>query len=69
MWTPKRILMLTLGFIVFLAAYLAYGRVLGRIDGLPPLPEAYWPPDQPSGVLGRNVLNGRTPFFASFMRQ
>jgi hypothetical protein len=50
-WTPKRILLLTLGFIGFLTAYLAYGRVLGRIDGLPPLPEIYWPPDQPTPDL------------------
>lgn len=43
MWTPKRILLLTLGFAVFLTAYFGYGRALGRIDGLPPLPEKYWP--------------------------
>jgi hypothetical protein len=42
-WTPKRILLLTFGFIVFLSAYLVYAQFLGGIDGLPPLPEEFWP--------------------------
>jgi hypothetical protein len=43
-WTPKRILVLALGFVAFFAAYVAYGSTfIGRLDGLPPLPEAYWP--------------------------
>ena len=38
MWTPRRIGLLVIGFIVYLAAYLAYGRShLGAIDGLPAL--------------------------------
>lgn len=45
MWTPKRVVLLVLGFAAFLAAYLVYGWRLGSIDGLPPLPEAYWPPE------------------------
>src|SRR5947209_10173396 len=45
MWTPKRILVLALGFALFLSAYAFYGHVLGRIDGLPPLPEECWPLD------------------------
>src|SRR5690348_15864524 len=36
--------MLSAGFVAFFLVYLgnAYSYV-GRIDGLPPLPEAYWP--------------------------
>lgn len=43
MWTPKRILLLTLGIVLFLASYLFYGNYLSGVDGLPPLPEQYWP--------------------------
>jgi lipopolysaccharide export system protein LptA len=42
-WTPKRVLLLAAGFVVFLTAYLVYAHFLGGIDGLPPLPEAYSP--------------------------
>ena len=43
MWTPKRILLMTLGLVLFLASYLCYTSYLGGVDGLPPLPEGYWP--------------------------
>lgn len=46
MWTAKRLVMLASGFAVFLSAYVSYGMTfLGGIDGLPPLPVAYQPPD------------------------
>ncbi|MGF1579446.1 MAG: LptA/OstA family protein [Gemmataceae bacterium] len=45
MWTPKRILLLIGGFVLFLAFYLPYAYFLGGIDGLPPLPKRYYPPD------------------------
>src|SRR5262245_50881975 len=46
MWTPKRIVLLTVGFTVFVAAYVVYAATsVGRIDGLPPLPECYWRAD------------------------
>ena len=46
MWTPRRQLLLVLGFVVYLAGYLAYARShLGVIDGLPALPEIYAHPD------------------------
>ena len=38
MWTPRRILLLCLGWSLFLGAFLGYSLVLGSIDGLPPLP-------------------------------
>lgn len=45
MWTPKRIVLLSLCFLTFSALYLGYAYTgVGRIDGLPPLPEIYWPP-------------------------
>src|SRR5437868_679658 len=44
MWTPKRIVLLAVGFILFCTAYMVYGRFLGGIDGLPPLPEDYCQP-------------------------
>jgi hypothetical protein len=43
MWTPKRIVLLVLGFFVFFASYLLYASCLGGIDGLPPLPEVDMP--------------------------
>ena len=49
MWTPKRILLMTLGLVLFLASYLGYANYLGGVDGLPPLPEGYWPKDGGAG--------------------
>ncbi len=41
MWTPKRLLLLLLGTVVFTAAYGVYAHFLGRVDGLPALPEDF----------------------------
>ncbi len=41
MWTPKRIVLLAAGFLVFVSLYIGYASCLGGIDGLPPLPECY----------------------------
>src|SRR5436190_14165245 len=60
MWTPRRVVLLLacmLGFSSFYLGY-AYSQV-GRIDGLPPLPEAFWreqvdpppPPLRPKSML------------------
>jgi hypothetical protein len=47
-WTPRRILLLVFGFVFFFAIYLGYGfTAIGRIDGLPPLPETCFPQDSP----------------------
>lgn len=43
MWTPKRILLLAVGFALFCAAYMIYAHFLGGINGLPPLPDDYGP--------------------------
>lgn len=43
MWTPRRILLLCLGWTLILGFYLGYGFVLGSIDGLPPLPKGLMP--------------------------
>lgn len=44
MWTPKRIILLCGSFVLFFLAFVGYAFTsIGRIDGLPPLPEAYWP--------------------------
>jgi lipopolysaccharide export system protein LptA len=43
MWTPKRLLMLFLGFLFFLCAYVVYDFFLGHYDGLPPLPPEFQP--------------------------
>jgi hypothetical protein len=40
-WTPKRIVLLTVGFVVFFLSYAGYSSLLGGIDGLPPLPDCY----------------------------
>src|SRR5262249_8179076 len=34
---------MTAGVVLFLASYLGYASYLGGVDGLPPLPEGYWP--------------------------
>jgi lipopolysaccharide export system protein LptA len=46
-WNPKRVLLLVVGFALFFTTYEIYAHFLGGIDGLPPLPEAYWPSDEP----------------------
>jgi lipopolysaccharide export system protein LptA len=46
-WTPKRLLLLVLGLIVFISAYAVYAYFLGGIDGLAALPEDLWPPTGP----------------------
>jgi hypothetical protein len=46
-WTPKRVVLLAVGFALFLSGYLVYGRFLGGIDGLPALPEQYFPGNEP----------------------
>ena len=59
MWTPKRIVLLALGFFVFFSGYMLYASALGGIDGLPPLPAADLPPDPghlPSGPLPSHGL-------------
>ncbi|HMC66335.1 MAG TPA: hypothetical protein VKI65_15465, partial [Gemmataceae bacterium] len=43
MWSPKRVLLLGLGFAVFFGAFAVYAYFLGRFDGLRPLPEQYSP--------------------------
>lgn len=48
MKAPRRMLMFVAGFAVFVTAYLVYAHFLGGIDGLPPLPEEYWPTSQVS---------------------
>src|SRR5436190_836279 len=40
--------MLAFGLVLFVAVYVVYATSsLGRINGLPPLPEAYWPTEDP----------------------
>ena len=48
MLTPKRFVLLVLGFVGFLATYLVYANRIGGIDGLPPLPKQYYPKDNPN---------------------
>jgi lipopolysaccharide export system protein LptA len=44
-------LLLAVGFVVFLTVYVVYAATsLGRINGLPPLPEAYLPNDNPQPI-------------------
>jgi hypothetical protein len=46
MWTPKRVVMLVLGFVLNIACYYCYARTpLGVIDGLPTLPDQFRRPD------------------------
>ena len=41
MHTPRRILLSFLGIAVALLGYVAYTQALGRVDGLPQLPEKF----------------------------
>ncbi len=58
MWTPKRIVLLALGFVVFFASYLLYASCLGGIDGLPPLPEVDLPNPAGPGEMGPLLPRG-----------
>ncbi len=52
MWTPRRILLYTLCLFGFSLSYLGYSATsVGRMDGLPPLPEAYWPEKGDPGIF------------------
>ena len=58
MWTPRRILLLACCFVSFFTMYLGYAYTeVGRIDGLPPLPEAFWP--NPNPDLERPVVDSK----------
>src|SRR5438067_2119941 len=41
MWTPRRVLLLVVGFVACATTFGVYFRFLGWIDGLPALPEKY----------------------------
>jgi hypothetical protein len=58
MWTPKRIVLLALGFFVFFASYLLYASCLGGIDGLPPLPEVDLPNSAGPETMGPALPRG-----------
>lgn len=57
MWTPKRVLLLLSGFAAFISAYVVYAFWLGGIDGLPPLPRDYQPPE--GNVIDPSAENPR----------
>ena len=38
MWTPRRLVLYLFGLVLLTAAYAVYNQLLGRYDGLPPLP-------------------------------
>src|SRR5262245_24987873 len=48
---------MALGVVLFLGSYVGYARYLGRVNGLPPLPEQYWP----RGTRDVEPLKDRTP--------
>lgn len=43
MWTPRRIFMSLMSLLISAALYFGYSRLLGSLDGLPPLPAEYGP--------------------------
>src|SRR5258708_25170739 len=52
--------MLAFGLALFVAGYLVYGRFLGGIDGLPPLPSTLWEqPGDPTAPI--EVRKGEKP--------
>ena len=60
MWTPRRVLLLILGVVLFGAAFGVYLRFLGWIDGLPQLPDEF---------LGRRAETEPFPSFAGSFRR
>jgi hypothetical protein len=66
-WTPKRIVLLVLGFTLFVAAYWGYAHFLGGIDGLPALPEEYLRSEQ--GPEGPVEPSGRSSELDAKLRQ
>jgi len=63
-WTPKRVLLLAGGFVLFFGAYLVYAFFLGGIDGLPSLPSNYLPIEgmitpEPPPLPTENSANGQ----------
>ncbi len=71
MWTPKRLLLLVIGFAAFFGVYQVYVYFLGRYDGLPPLPDEHRrgraarpvgehvrPPENPAIALLRKYFPG-----------
>jgi hypothetical protein len=59
-WTPKRIMMLGCASGMFILVYILYGATaVGRIDSLPPLPDAYARPDPANQV--EVILNRPRP--------
>jgi lipopolysaccharide export system protein LptA len=46
-WTPKRVLLVLTGFVVFFMGYAVYAFFLGTKDGLPQLPREFWPGQAP----------------------
>jgi len=59
MWTPRRISLGLSGLVVFAASYFGYARLLGNLDGLPPLPEQFADRGEISRTPGK-VLPGNT---------
>ena len=52
MWSPRRVMILCGCFVAIFLVYFTYSfSHVGRIDGLPPLPEAYWPNPQGDGPV------------------
>src|SRR5262245_54598636 len=41
MWTPRRIFLTLIGLLAFASIYLGYTRLMGSLDGLPPLPDDF----------------------------
>jgi hypothetical protein len=49
MWTPRRVILLAVGYFLVVASYLGYlGSTFGAIDGLPALPELMYPSQDPT---------------------
>jgi hypothetical protein len=62
-WTPKRIVLLAVGFLVFTLLYIVYSMTfLGRINTLPPLPEQYSEKaKREPGEIVPKPINGPSP--------
>ena len=60
MWTPRRVIMVVTGLLLFSGGFTVYSSLFGWIDGLPPLPEALTHPAVEGSALP-GLLPGLTP--------
>ncbi|MCE9534666.1 MAG: hypothetical protein K8T89_26625, partial [Planctomycetes bacterium] len=60
MWTPRRMILVAVGVLLFGGGFTLYSQLFGWIDGLPPLPDTY-SQEQVDGAKVPELPGGTTP--------